>query len=246
MEDSSFFFKGSTLHCIKTVHHHPVIFMGKMNIFDIVFPKICVGCGREGKYICDTCQRKLLVPEQICPMCCKPSLDGWTHPKCIRAEGMERLITGLSYPGLVQKCLKKVKYKSAWEIIAFLYGLGNFHTVENGVITSVPMWRQKERSRGFNQAEILAQLIADDCDIANIATLERTRETKPMFGLKKKARLENVEGAFRITKQHTNKLIYERVIIVDDVWTTGATMRECARMLKQAGAREIWGLTLAK
>lgn len=218
-----------------------------MGIVDFIFPKICVGCGREGKYICDACQRKLMVPVQICPMCCKPSLDGWTHPKCIRTEGIERLITGLSYPGLVQKCLKKVKYKSAWEIIAFLHGLCNFHAVESGVITSVPMWRQKERSRGFNQAEILSQLIADDCGMANIAILERTRETKPMFGLKKKERRKNIEGAFEI-KSKSQLLQYsnQRVILVDDVWTTGATIRECARILKQAGVKEIWGLTLAK
>lgn len=223
-----------------------------MNILDIVFPKLCVGCGREGKYICDKCQRKLVVPEQICPMCCRPSLDGWTHPKCRRRDGMERLIVGLPYRGMVQQCLKKVKYKSAWEIISFLYGIGGekYGVIEtcDRVITSVPMWKYKERDRGFNQAEILADLLDRNLpgDSRKVELLKRVRETKPMFGLKKKDRRENIEGAFEITIQQTNRLTNQRVILVDDVWTTGATMRECARALKQAGIREVWGVALAR
>ncbi len=218
-----------------------------MSIVDFVFPKICVGCGREGKYICDKCQRRLVVPEQICPMCCKPSLDGWTHPKCSRRDGMERLIVGLPYRGMVQQCLKKVKYKSAWEIVSFLYGLWreNCSDIATGdmVVTSVPMWRQKERTRGFNQAEIVAELVAKNYKIRNLVILERIKETKPMFGLKKDERRENISGAFMIKGQVAG---LQRIVLVDDVWTTGATMRECARTLKRAGVVEVWGVALAK
>ncbi len=218
-----------------------------MNILDIVFPKLCVGCGNEGKYICDQCQRKLIVPEQICPMCCKPSLDGWTHPKCRNRYGMERLIVGLSYRGMVQQCLKKVKYKSAWEIISFLYDLSNFGELKEFVVTSVPMWEQKERSRGFNQAEIVAELVAKNYKVRNLVILERIKETKPMFGLKKKDRRENIERAFEINpKSQILQFSNQGVILVDDVWTTGATMRECARVLKEAGIREVWGVALAR
>lgn len=211
-----------------------------MSIVDLLFPKICVGCRREGEYICGDCRIKLVVPEQICPMCCKPSLDGWTHPKCRSAIGMERLVVGLPYRGMVQQCLKKVKYKSAWEVIKFLYGLCNFEDLGDVFITSVPMWKIKERTRGFNQAEILAELIGRNVDL-----LERARETKPMFGLKRKDRDKNVYNAFRLRGTFRVK-ICKRIIIVDDVWTTGATMRECARVLKMAGAREVWGVALAR
>lgn len=218
-----------------------------MSIVDFVFPKICVGCGREGQYICDQCQSKLLIPEQICPMCCRPSLDGWTHPKCRNKYGMERLIVGLPYRGMVQQCLKKVKYKSAWEIISFLYDLWrtNCSDIATGdmVVTCVPMWRQKERIRGFNQAEIVAELVAKNYKVRNLVILERVRETKPMFGLKKDERRENISGAFMIKGQVAG---LQRIVLVDDVWTTGATMRECVRMLKRAGVSEVWGLTLAK
>lgn len=218
-----------------------------MNILDIVFPKMCAGCKREGEYICGSCRQKLVVPEPICPMCSKPSLDGWMHPRCTKRCGMERLIVGLPYRGVVQQCLKKVKYKSAWDILDFLYRLQTVDVrLQNCLITAVPMWREKERERGFNQADIVAEMVAENNKVPYLVTLERTRETKPMFGLKKKERRENVEGAFKITYQQTNKLTGKRVILVDDVWTTGSTMRECAKVLKQGGVESVWGLTLAR
>lgn len=153
---------------------------------------------------------------------------------------MERLVVGLPYRGVVQACLKKVKYKSAWEIVKFLYELAKLERLE-GVITSVPMWREKERVRGFNQAKIIAELMGKSVEL-----MERMRETKPMFGLTKKERQENIGGAFKLINQYANVPINQRVILVDDVWTTGSTMRECARVLKQAGAREVWGVALAR
>jgi len=151
---------------------------------------------------------------------------------------MERLIVGLPYRGMAQECLKKVKYKSSWEIIKFLYGLCSFPQIEESMVTSVPMWKQKERERGFNQAKILAQLLGNNVDL-----LERVRETKAMFGLSKNDRQININGAFRVV---TKDQILGRVIVVDDVWTTGATMRECVKVLKKAGVGEVWGVTLAR
>lgn len=181
-----------------------------------------------------------MVPEQICPMCCKASLDGWTHPRCKKWDGIDRLVVGLPYRGVVQQCLKKVKYKSAWDIIGFLYELCQFDDLRECVITSVPMWCEKEWERGFNQAKILAELIGNNVDL-----LERVRKTKPMFGLKRKDRAKNVYDAFRLRDtSHVNTC--KRIILVDDVWTTGATMRECTRVLKKAGVGGVWGLTLAR
>lgn len=219
-----------------------------MGLIEVFYPKVCVGCSREGEYICAECQRKLGKPEEICPMCSQPSLGGWVHARCRRPRGMERLFTGLPYQGLVQACLKKVKYKSAWEIIEFLFELGEFPPLQGGVVTAVPMWGRKERERGFNQAEMLADLLAKSLPGVSrkVETLERVRETRPMFGLTRKERQENIEGAFRIIGRQSNKLTGQRVILVDDVWTTGATMRECARTLKRAGSQEVWGITLAR
>ncbi len=216
-----------------------------MSIVDWIFPRTCVGCGREGEYICAECQSKLVKPKQICPMCGRYSLDGWTHVRCKRGAVMERLVIGLTYRGMVQQCLKKVKYKGSWEIISFLFELWQENCRDtvprDTVITSVPMYQQKERERGFNQAERIARCLGNP-----IQLLERVRATEPMFGLTRKARKENISGAFRVnvhkSQMYTN---VHKLILVDDVWTTGATMRECARVLKKRGIEEIWGVALA-
>lgn len=162
---------------------------------------------------------------------------------------MDRLIVGLPYRGMVQQALKKVKYQSQWDRISFLFGLWKQKIdleINNVIVTSVPMWGRKEKERGFNQAEMLSKLVAEYYKVPNLVMLERVRKTKPQYGLKKEERRENIEGAFELMNQYTSVPMQQRVILVDDVWTTGATMRECARVLKSKGIKEIWGITLAR
>lgn len=216
-----------------------------MGIVDLIFPKVCVGCSREGDYICKLCFLKIHQPVQICPICCKPSVDGWTHTRCKKSKGLDRLIIGLPYKGMVQDCLKKVKYRSAWDIIEFLYNKSDFVGLDDSIVTAVPMWEGKERTRGFNQAELFTQLISKQFNNNSLKLLERVRDTKPMFGLDKKERADNVRGSFQVTDKNSVKNLDKKILLVDDVWTTGATMRECATILKQSGAKEIWGVALA-
>lgn len=216
-----------------------------MSIVDFIYPKICVGCRKEGQYICSDCQKKLIKPMQICPMCCRHSIDGWTHLRCKHKEGLDRLIIGLPYRGLVQNCLKNVKYRGGWDVIAFLYNLCDFGEVNSCVVASVPMWREKERERGFNQAQLIGKLFAKKSDNPYIEALMRTRITKPMFGLNIDDRKINVSGAFEISTALARELVGKKLILIDDVWTTGATIRECTKVLKRNGVDEVWGLTLA-
>ena len=230
-----------------------------MGIIDFVFPKRCVGCRKEGGYICKICQNNLWKPEPICPVCTRFSRGGWSHSRCQRNGEMDRLLVGLPYRGVVQKSLKKIKYQSQWDMIKILFDLWEekmnlefckqkSELPENIIVTSVPMWRGKENERGFNQAEIIAKLLAKYLQgqtLQAIAMLERKRETKPMFGLNKQERRKNVEGAFAINPKF--EILNSRlVVLVDDVWTTGATMKECERVLKKGGADSVWGVALAR
>ncbi len=216
-----------------------------MSIVDWIYPKMCVGCGREGEYICGRCQKKLVQPVPICPMCCDPSLDGWVHARCSSRFSIDRLLVGLPYRGLVQECLKKVKYKNSFDIIHFLYEQCKYPPIALDLIVPIPMWKQKERERGYNQAKILAELI----DGKKMDLLIRVRDTKPMFGLKKIERKLNVEGAFAISTDISQSMQHTQinsVLLVDDVWTTGSTMIECAKELKKLGIKNVWALTLAR
>lgn len=214
-----------------------------MSLVDLIYPVICVGCEREGRYVCLECQEKLKKPEEICPMCARSSLDGFTHPRCRGKFGMDRLVVGLPYKGVVQKCLKKVKYKSNWDIVESLFKLCMFEVITEMAVTYVPMWKNKEQQRGFNQAEMVADLVVGlPGDSRKVPLLERCKETKPMYGLSKKDRQINIESAFK----YVGNIFPEKVLLVDDVWTTGATMKECTKTLKQNGVKIVWGLTLAR
>lgn len=218
-----------------------------MNIFEIVFPKLCVGCGKEGGYVCGECLRQLRVPEPSCPMCGLASLEGFTHARCKRRDGLDRLVVGLGYKGLIQKSLKKIKYRNAWEILGEIFQLATFPNFENCLVVPVPMWGPKERERGFNQAVIIAELIHKYCcrnsELREV--VERGRRTRPMYGLKRKDRMANVKSAFRM-REKVGVWIGGEIVLVDDVWTTGATMRECAKVLKRAGAKSVCGIALAR
>jgi len=107
------------------------------------------------------------------------------------------------------------------------------------------MWGGKEQSRGFNQAEIFAQLISKQFNSKSLKLLERVRDTKPMFGLNKNERKLNVRDSFRMKSGRDLDISEKKMLLVDDVWTTGATMRECVTVLKRSGAKEIWAVVLA-
>ena len=229
-----------------------------MSFVDWIYPKVCAGCEKEGEYICDECRGKLNPPVSICPECNRPSIDGWVHARCQRRYGIDRLIVGLPYHGAVQKCLKNVKYKSSWEVINFLHEVWEqkaefmIHDLRsmniNALVTAVPMWGMKERERGFNQAERLGKLIASEMGLPYLDVLERVRDTRAMWGLDHKQRIQNVVGAFSLNSQFSvlNFQKIKLVLLVDDVWTTGATMRMCAGVLIRGGAKKVWGIALSR
>lgn len=234
------------------VIHEIFVYNDGMSIVDWIYPKICAGCAKEGAYICSSCAEKLITPPALCPECCRLSIGGWVHPRCRHAYGLDRLIVGLPYKGPIQNALKKVKYKNAWTIIPSLFEVWMnrvgiiVREQDNFCITSVPMFPRKERERGFNQADVFAAILGEQVGIKKLVMLERTRETKPMFGLTKRERKENVRGAFRVLMQRHAAITEKQVILVDDVWTTGATMREAAHILKRGGVGSVWAVALAR
>jgi ComF family protein len=109
-------------------------------------------------------------------------------------------------------------------------------------VVPVPLHPQRSAERGYNQSELLAQVFADRCAIAcEPGWIQRTRFTRPQVGLDMTARRHNVTDAFRAAPQVAGKTI----LLIDDVFTTGATLQACAEAARDAGARAVYGLTLA-
>ena len=221
-----------------------------MSVFlDIFFPKVCLNCGKFGRYFCKKCRKKIAFADRlICPMCLKTSLDGRTHQRCLSPFSMDGLIFSTYYRGIMKKALKTLKYRLVSDIAEELTGIFleryprqfmNFN-----LIMPVPLHKTRLRERGFNQSEVLAKALAKRLKIRMVSgNLFRTKATVPQFNLEKKDRKLNVKNVFVVR----NPRIFQakKVAIIDDVATTVSTLRECAKVLKKSGASSVWGLVIA-
>lgn len=228
-------------------------------LLDFLFPRRCLGCGQWGKYFCSQCLNLILLgPKRICPLCTKPAVGGLTHPGCSRPWGLDGLTTVFSNKGLMEKAIKKLKYKFVSDLTQDLVELFLSFCGEDKIFTHfcqegnvyflpVPLHPQRKRWRGFNQAELLGEMIAANLGLTFLPDLLiRTKNTKPQVDLKGKERRKNIRGAFRINPNSKFFIRNSKFILFDDVWTTGSTLRECGKVLKRAGAGKVWGLTLAR
>ena len=109
----------------------------------------------------------------------------------------------------------------------------------------IPLHITRQRQRGFNQSEVLAAIVAKYLELPLVKALKRIKKTKPQIDLPQELRAQNIKGAF-LVEERVHALKGKSVILVDDVYTTGATMKEAAKILKRAGAKEVTGLVIAK
>ena len=223
-----------------------------MDLLDLVFPKRCVSCGAFGKYICNNCFYKIeFVEKPICPICQRQAIGGKTHPKCAGTFRLDGLVVACKYKGPIKFAIQKVKYKWVYDIEKVLVDLlalqiWKFDLPQNSILVPIPLHKNRKNWRGFNQAEILAKTLAKKFGVEYSDSLIRIIETKTQVGLTKDERKKNVRGAFAFNKKVVKKYIEGRnFILVDDVYTSGATMMEAAKVLKRSGARNVWAMTVA-
>ncbi len=225
-----------------------------MGLLDLIFPKKCLECKKEGKYICSECLEKLPPLGQICPLCKRASIDGFTHPKCLKKRGLNGLVSLWPYKGVIRRSIIFLKYKFVKEISRELsiYVLEKtkdhflFKKVE-GLITIVPLYWIRKNLRGYNQVEEIAFELAKRFDFRYVGDLIiRKKYRDPQVSLSKKERVKNVRGVFALNSKYKDILSNAFIIVVDDVFTTGSTLKEMAKVLKRSGAKSVWGLTIAR
>lgn len=211
-------------------------------VMDLLIPKRCVGCKKEGSYICDKCEIFLSEVENTIP----GVISVWEY------EGlMEKLIYKIKFDGmyhiideLVEKAMDRIDLK-----LPASPKTANRGGSENTIITYVPIWKKKEKERGFNQAELIAKKVAEITGSPVGPVLAKIKDNRSQVGLNPQERIENVKGVFRLLTSDFKKLLKSEVnniLLVDDVYTTGATMQECIKVLKKGGAKNIWGFTLSR
>jgi len=211
----------------------------KKFLLDLIFPKFCLNCGIEGSYLCEDCLSLIEVLEsQFCPGCQKRVTDGKTCPSCKKSVKLNGLYFAASYQNkLAKKIITQFKYEPfAKELKESLALLITTHFQLCGkkesdfsdfYLIPVPLEIKRLKWRGFNQSEEIGKELAKFLKIPLIAdVLYKTKQTPPQMELAAKARKENIKGAFLV--KNKEKITGRKILLVDDVYTTGATMNECA------------------
>lgn len=223
---------------------------------DLLFPRFCVGCGFLGAYICPSCEEKLPYARlDTCLYCQKASPLGLTHPICRRSRGVDGFMAIFFYNSLLKKIIGNVKYRLAKEVLdevmkiiapfaaLRLYELAKLQN--NLVICPVPLHRKRRKKRGFNQAELLADFISILLQSPKIHLLTRIKDTPSQTSFNNGLdRYRNMQGAF--APSDTESSAGRSVLLVDDVVTTGATVKSATRVLKTGGAKKVYVFSLAK
>lgn len=237
----------------------------KKFILDILLPVECIGCGQDNIWLCQKCLDKILInTEDICPVCKKYATYGETHTKCIRKTFLAGMLVATEKNNkLLKRSIHLFKYNFIKEL-AEPFGelLINkikqilketqpkglrFLIDDNWLVIPVPLHKRRLRWRGFNQTELLAEIICQEFKLVlenNI--LIRKKYTVPQAKLKRIKRLKNIQKAFDINKKYQDKITNTKILLVDDISTTGATLNECAKILKKYGAKEVWGIVLSR
>lgn len=233
-------------------------------LLDLIFPRQCLGCGKWGKYICPDCSASKIeyFDNQVCPYCEKSSPYGYTHSRCVKSNGLDGLFVLSHYHGLIPKAIHEIKYQGYFAILSELaeFITQKYHRQYNfKYFVPIPLSKNRERARGFNQAEKLANELVkipfrhsgqspeSPISIKVVNLLERTRDTRPQFELKYEDRQHNMKDAFSLNHELiTKNLSGLSFCLVDDVATTGSTLFECAKVLKHAGSEKVYGITIAR
>ena len=223
---------------------------------DILFPKFCVNCGKEGAYLCEDCMSLVDVFEyQYCAFCYPPKvvLDGKTCKSCRNRKKLNELFCAASYQkNIVKKMLLLFKYEPyAKELSKPLSNLIITHfqilgkTPQIDLIIPVPLRKQKLKKRGFNQSEEIALWIAHFLKKPLIAdALIKIKKTDDQMRLSGGRRQKNLENAFSCARPEIIK--NKKILLIDDILTTGTTIEECACALKRAGANQVSAAVVAR
>lgn len=216
---------------------------------DFFYPQRCVACSeRASDLLCAGCFEALpLIEKPVCRRCALPT--AFETPVCENCKGVDLGFDAarapLRYEGVGQELVHALKYRGYMPVVPklaaplmleSLEGAGSFDAV-----IPVPLHRWRLARRGFNQAAVLAREVAGALDVRYSETLWATRRTRDQVELSAAERRENVSGAFRAEERVGGK-----VLLVDDVLTTGATLSACAEALREAGVGEIYVLTLCR
>lgn len=225
------------------------LYRSSWSALDLLFPPVCGGCDKTGSRWCADCQKKIKILNGIvCEVCGLPQEQVGTCKTCLADKPHFRMLRAWTiFEDPIQNALHKLKYRKDMSMgDAIAYNMLPF--VENlnwqiDMMIPTPLGRERIKQRGYNQVAMIAKPLAMALQVEYAPNeLTRKKETRTQVGLTKVERKKNVEGAFQAGASVKRK----NIVVMDDVSTTGATLSSIAEALYQAGAENVYALTVAR
>ncbi|OGI25241.1 MAG: hypothetical protein A3J76_05325 [Candidatus Moranbacteria bacterium RBG_13_45_13] len=231
-------------------------------LLDALFPVYCQACRKEGFWLCEDCLKQTKVLDfQVCPDCENIITDkGFLCPRC-RSSGklhLDAMLCAVSYDKpAIKQLVHNFKYRFVRGIAGPLADLLNTALLRNDFplpdfLVPVPLHPRRLRWRGFNQGLLLAEYISENLSplmkTEVLDFLGRVKFNRPQMGIKSyQDRLKNVQGVIGLKADaDLEKIKNKKVLLIDDIATTGATLEECAKVLKAAGAKKVFAAVVAR
>ncbi len=230
-------------------------------ILEIIFPSHCLYCEKiisaEGLFCSDCWQKLQFITEPKCKICAHPFdfkvSDDLTCASCLSdPPAYDKTITVFRYNEIIKKIISQFKYRDttyiAKKLAKFLFHRSRAELTNIDLIVAVPLHKKRLRQRKFNQASLLCRAMLQHTPTTKFYPdfLLRIKNTAAQVTLRKKQRKKNLKSAFALNPKYFQTVKNKRILLIDDVITTGATLENCAKVLKKAGAKKVTALTIAK
>jgi ComF family protein len=231
-------------------------------LLDLIYPSniYCISCNKvifkdETYSLCGTCREEMLwINEKACVNCGKALQSGYESEKCLDCDSLEHFFSKgyscVTYGSMEKEILYNLKYNKkgylSYKLSEIMNDRISIEDLMIDCIIPVPMNKSKKNKRGYNQSELLGNRISKLLNLPCYNdVLIRAKETEVMNKLSREVRRVNMKNAFSIAQKRKEKIIGKRILIVDDIFTTGSTADECAVTLLKGGAKNIEVITFA-
>lgn len=219
---------------------------------EVLFPLFCVMCDAEGALVCDRCLSSVKKQTAFsCPLCHTINADGACCENCKDKSFIFKVFSPFPYTDtIISRLVHALKYEYIEEAADYIKKLIEPFVEQHkdalspyDAIVSIPLHRRRYAERGFNQADVISNILSELIDLPITKPLARKKYTRQQMLLSKEQRLKNVSDVF----VSDSGFPYRSILLVDDVYTTGATMQSCAKAIQEANSGIlVSGFTVAR